>query len=131
MNRAHSHSSRRGSLLLEVMLAMGIFAMGIVGFALCLQKTMETVNYSRNEARIRQELQTRLQDLRQGRFAVETKAEQPDAFGVQYTHEITLLQIESDRKTLLNNLYDVKITARWKEGGEEQERSTEVYVYQP
>lgn len=131
MNRAHPHTSCRGSLLLEVMLAMGIFSIGIVGFALCLHKTMETVNYSRNEIRIRQELQTRLQDLRQGRFTVETKNEQPDAFGVQYTHEISLLQIESDRKTLLNNLYDVKVTARWKEGNEEQERSTEVYVYQP
>lgn len=131
MNRTDAHSSRRGSLLLEVMLAMGIFAMGIVGFALCLQKTMETVNYSRNEARIRQELQTRLQDLRQGRFAAEVKQEADDAYGVKYTHDISTLAITSDRLTLLNNLYNVRVTARWKEGGEEQERSTEVYVYQP
>lgn len=123
--------SRRGSMLLEVMLAMGIFAIGVVGFAICLQKTMETVNYSRAETRIRQELQTRMEDLRQKRFVVETKSDDPDALGVQYTHEITLLQIESDRKTLLNNLYDVKVTAHWKEGGQDQERSTEVYVYQP
>lgn len=123
--------SRRGSLLLEVLLAMGIFSIGIVGFAVCLQKTMETVNYSRQETRIRQELQTRLQDLRQARFNTEIKNEDPDAFGVQYSHEISLLQIQSDRKTLLNNLYTVKVTAKWKEGSEEQERSAQIYVYQP
>lgn len=130
MKRRHSHS-RSGFTLIEVMLALGIFAVGVVGFAVCLQKTTETAIYCRNENRIRQELQTRFDDLRQKRFIVETKTDDTDAFGVQYSHDITLLQIESDRKTLLNNLYDVKVIARWKEGGQDQERTVEVYVYQP
>lgn len=129
--RAIATRHQGGSLLFEVMIALAIFACGIVGLAMCLDKTIETVNSIRKETQIRQELQTRLDDLRQGRLAVGAKDEDPDANGVKYSHEITALQIQSDRKTLLNNLYDVKVTAKWLDGTVEQERTSEIYVYQP
>lgn len=127
----HWVQRRAGSLLLEVLLAVGIFSVGIVSLAVCLDRTIDTVNMIRRDTRLRQELQTRLDDLRQNRLQVETKDEDPDNYGIQYTHDISLLQIQSDRKTLLNNLYDVKVTAKWREAGVDQQRVSEIYVYQP
>ncbi len=118
-------------MLLEVLLALGIFSVGIMSLAICLDRTIEIVNANRRHAAIRQELQTRLDDLRQSSLSVGVQKENDDALGVKYVHEVSLLQIENDEKTLLNNLYDVKVTASWRENNQEQTDTAEIYVYQP
>ena len=45
-------AQRRGSMLLEVLIAMGIFAFGIIGLANCLEHTIQVVNANRRHYEI-------------------------------------------------------------------------------
>lgn len=125
--------SRRlhGFILLEVILAAGIFAMAGIGFAVALNDMAKVFNRSRIEAEVRLELETRLNRLRLTPLSVNKLADKPDLRGVIYETEVSALEITNDEKFILTNLYKVTITAKWKEGAEEQLEKAELYVYQP
>lgn len=129
---------RKGYILMEVMLASGIFVMAGVGLALALNNVSKTFIAARKSSHIRMELASRLAEARILPVAPEKKSEKPDAEGVTYEKEVAALEFKKSnpRATLnsnapLNGFYRITITASWQEGKNPQSEKAEVYVFQP
>ncbi|MEI6350153.1 MAG: type II secretion system protein [Verrucomicrobiota bacterium] len=118
-----------GFTLLEVMLAVMIFAIAVVGLLTALSTTIGSAAAFNREAQVRMALQTRLAEARVIDFAEGATTSDPDEMGVIYTTEITPLELQNGEGRPLDHLYSLRITANWTQGGEEEAQTAEVYVY--
>ena len=118
-----------GFTLLEVMLAVMIFALAVVGLLTALNTTIGSVSAFNRQAQVRQALQTRLAEAREIDFAEGSTSSEPDEWGVTYTTDITPLDLQNRDGRLLDHLYSLRITANWSQGGEDETDTAEVYVY--
>lgn len=116
---------------MEVILAAGVFAMAGVGFAVALNDIAKASNLARIESEVRLELQTQINLARLVPLVVRKETTKPNSAGVTYETEVNILEMTNDDKFILQNLYKLTVTARWKQGLQLQEEKAEVYVYQP
>ncbi|NJK93390.1 MAG: hypothetical protein HC904_17195 [Blastochloris sp.] len=121
----------RAYILLEVILAAGIFAVAGISLASALNTMANVYLKARTEAEVRLEMETRLAQARILPLTPMKERSEPDARGVVYEKEVSLLEITNDDKVVLTNLYRLSLRAFWKEGREDQEELAEIYVYQP
>ena len=128
LSRPHAGTGRRGFVLLEVMLAVFIFAFAIIGLARALNKMIDVELISRDEQRIRLELESRLAEAKIERLEPGVTELEPDAMGMTYVREIEVLELENIDDIVLQNLLTLRIRAL--RNGDEI-NSAEVYVYQP
>ena len=54
-----------------------------------------------------------------------------DAEGVVYVREVSILDMKSKKNETMNGLYNIKITAQWKDGNRDMDMVAQTYVYQP
>lgn len=102
-----------------------------VGFAVALNDIANASNLARTESEVRLELQTQMNLARLAPLVVGKESSKPDLRGVTYEKEVRILEMTNDDKFILQNLFKLTITARWKQGLKMQEEIAEVYVYQP
>jgi prepilin-type N-terminal cleavage/methylation domain-containing protein len=121
----------RAFTLLEVMLALAIFSMAILGLALSLQEMIEASLESRRDNEVRRELDSRLATFRQKQIQPGTQDLGQDQAGRTYEGETTLLELKNQRNVALHGLYRLTVRTKWKAGATEEERSCSLYVYQP
>jgi prepilin-type N-terminal cleavage/methylation domain-containing protein len=126
-----SRPRRQGFTVFEVMIALSIFSLVVVGLATCLNELMDASIQSRREDEILMELETRLSEARRLPLAPGKTELEKDARGVAYEQEVTVLELQNQRQAQLNGLYQLVIRARWPAGEGNQEREAMVYVYQP
>lgn len=124
--------SERGFTLLEVMFAVMIFAIGVLGLLSALQTSVEAAGRFNREAAVSISIQNRLAELQHEEFpgpGVETDG--PDEIGVTYTREIEPLTLHNRHGQGLARLFLVRIRAEWGGGEEKDHLTAEVYVYRP
>lgn len=121
---------RSGYILLEVLLALGIFSIAVVALAVALNDTISAAVQLQKETKMVWNLESRLNQARLKRFIIGTQKLEPEA-GVSYEQEITQVDLKNEKNQTLNNLYNVKITAKWTEQNVEEVRTAQIYVYQP
>jgi prepilin-type N-terminal cleavage/methylation domain-containing protein len=126
-----SRPRRQGFTVFEVMIALSIFSLVVVGLATCLNELMDASIQSRREDEILMELETRLSEARRLPLAPGKTELEKDSRGVVYEQEVTVLELQNQRQAQLNGLYQLVIRARWPAGEGNQEREAMVYVYQP
>ena len=132
-----SRQFRKAYILMEVMLAAGIFAMAGVGLAVALNNIAKTHIQSRKLSAIRMELDSRLTESRIKPVAAGKETDKPNSSGITYEKEIAPMEFRRlDRKSAgskipLRGIFRVTIYARWLEGAEPQNEKAEIYVYQP
>jgi Tfp pilus assembly protein PilV len=124
-------ATQRGFVLMEVILAAGIFAMAGIALAIALNDLAKVYHQSRKVEAIRIELESRLAEARVSRIYMTKEKSDPDTQGVVYEKEVRQLQLANDDKIVLTNLFAVSVTAKWKDGAEQQEEKAEIYLYQP
>lgn len=123
--------TNRAFTLLEVMLAVMIFAIAVVGLLMALSTTIGTASAFDREGKVALSLQNQLAEAREIDFAAGTETVGPDELGVVYTRDITPLQLQNKDGQGLNGLYSIRITANWGQGGPDETETAEVYVYKP
>ncbi|MDD5261481.1 MAG: hypothetical protein PHD76_06485 [Methylacidiphilales bacterium] len=131
MKTRTASARKRAYILLEVMLAAGIFAMAGVGLVVALNDMAHSFTRARKVTAVRIELESRLSGIRIRPLAPGKSKDDPDPNGVVYEQEIAPLELSNDDKIALANLYRVTLKAHWKEGTVDQEEEAEIYVYQP
>jgi type II secretory pathway component PulJ len=124
-------TTKRGFVLMEVILAAGIFALAGIALAVALNDLSKVYHQSRKVEAIRVELESRLAEARIMRLYEISEKSDADASGVIYEKEVKQLQLSNEDKIVLTGLYEISITARWKEDSAAQEEKAEIYVFQP
>lgn len=118
-------------MLLEVLLALGVFSAAAVGFAVALHRMAATAEMAQREMRITRILDSALQEavslptMEEGGTTV-TVAEN----GMEIDTRIEILEgLENQDGALLQDMYRIEITANWFENSEWQNRSVETLRY--
>jgi type II secretory pathway component PulJ len=126
-----SQKSARGFTIFEAMLALGLFALAVVGITQMLNTAIQAASENQRETMIRQELQSRLAEERVTRLEPGTKELTGGENGLLFERVVEPLDLENKRKNKLAGLYHLTIKAKWKGPSQEEERTAEIYVYQP
>lgn len=124
-----------GFTLMEVLLALFVFVVAVLGLVECIN----TMGLAAAETRLEQRVQTRLDSLlleatrrhawsRQVDTAgeVETKTQEE---GVTFRVKVAPVDLRTDDNAPLKGIYHVSVTARWSEDGRGQESSAETWVW--
>ncbi|MES2474878.1 MAG: type II secretion system protein [Verrucomicrobiota bacterium] len=122
---------RRGFLLLEMVLALGVFGIAATGFAVALKRMAQAAQLAQSELRITRILDSALEEtlslpvLEEG----ETNASVGDT-GIELDTTISLLEdLETEEGQPLAEMYRIEILARWYENGAWQERAVDTWRY--
>lgn len=126
-----TQNPRRGFLLLEMVLALMVFGIAVTGFTVALRRMAQAASMAQSELRITRILDSAIDEtlslpvLEEG----DTSATVGET-GIELNTTIKLLdEMENEDGQLLQDMYDIKINARWYEGGEWHEREVETWRY--
>lgn len=124
-------SRKRGFLLLEVVLALGVFGIAATGFTVALHRMADAATLSQNELRITRILETALDETLSLPTLEEGTITTPVGdTGIDLDTTIEILdEIENEDGQLLQEMYRITVTAFWFANGAWQERSVETWRY--
>jgi type II secretory pathway pseudopilin PulG len=126
-----SHPGRRGFLLLEMVLALAVFGMAATGFAVALNRMAKVAALAQSELRITRILDSALDETISLPVLEEGVTDsQAGETGVDLTTTIELMkELENEEGQLLQEMYLIKIEAKWFENSEWQSRTVETWRY--
>ncbi|MDX1680544.1 MAG: hypothetical protein R3242_07425 [Akkermansiaceae bacterium] len=117
--------------MLDVVLAMAVFAIGATGFAVAMHRMGESAYLVQREMRITRVLDTALNEKLS--LPVLTAGETSQLTENGEVELITLIEeldgLENEEGTPLAEMYLIRITARWYEDGQWIEREVETWRY--
>ncbi len=124
-------STRNGFLLLEVVLALGVFAIAATGMAVAFHRMAESASLAQTEMRITRILDSALTE--QLSFpTLEEGVTQIPVEGTDIELDVVIEPIEdleNQDGELLQQMYHIEITANWFANGAWQSRSAETWRY--
>ncbi len=125
----------RGFLMMEVVLALGIFAIAATGFAVAIARTSDAAQLSQRRMQIDRILESALDEalslpvLEEGVETVSLQETIGDE-AVEIDTKIEILdEMENMDGQLLQQMYRIEVTAHWFESGEWQEEMAETWRY--
>jgi Tfp pilus assembly protein PilV len=122
---------RAGFVLIEVMLGVMIFAIGVIALGKCVNNclTTETVRQETEQARLA--LENRMDQIEAGEIATDKDLSDPLGEGfpgmtmVQSRHPVVA---KNEKGAVIEGLYEVDLEVDWKSGNEPQARKLSFYV---
>jgi type II secretory pathway pseudopilin PulG len=130
MNAIHP-IRKPGFLLLEMVLALAVFGMAATGFTVALNRMAATASLAQSELRITRILDSALEET----LSQPTIEEGSDTIEIGETGvelETTIERIEdllNEEGQQLQDMFRIRIKAKWVENGRTQERSAETWRY--
>lgn len=122
---------QKGVFLLEVILAISIFSIAVVGLAIALDGAIGTAVIEDKYLSLRQEMLNRMADIKKSPIKEGKKRQGDNENGTVFVQEVKLLELKNQKGLLLRDLYELSIVARVEESGQIREEKAQVYVYQP
>ena len=122
---------RRGYILLELIIALSIFAIGVLGLARTLNSSMEVANILNRDQRVCIGMRSFLEEIRRKPLNEMNASITDAATGVTYTSTTEPVSLIMTNGNTMTDLYDLKIVASYTAGNEQREESVDVYVYKP
>jgi len=126
-------SLKNGFVLIEVMLGVMIFAIGVLALGKCVNNCLSAEIATTDDQRARLALQNRMAEIEAGEVRVgdEKTDELSGMFdGMKIRQKKTLLKLKNEKDKLLDNLYVIDLEVSWKSGNEPQSKPLSFYVYQ-
>ncbi len=125
----------RGFLLMEVVLAIGIFAIAATGFAVALAKTADAASLAQRRMQITRILDSALREalslpvLEEGTTTLALR-EEIGAAPVEIDTTIEILdQLENQDGQLLQQMFRIEVAANWYEDGVWNKETAETWRY--
>lgn len=128
-------NSRRGFLLLEMVLALGVFGIAATGFIVALHRMADVASLAQSEVRITRILDSALDEtlsipvLEEGESSVTV----PEMVGESEMELLTVISriedLETEDGQLLQEMFRIEIFARWFANNDWQERKVETWRY--
>lgn len=127
-----NHPIRKsGFLLLEMVLALAVFGIAATGFTVALNRMAATASLAQSELRITRMIDSALEEtislpmLEEGSDTIEI-----GETGVELETSIERVEdLLNEDGQQLQDMFRIRIAARWTENGEPQERSAETWRY--
>lgn len=129
--RTWKFASRRGYILFELIIALTIFAIGVLGLAQTLNASMEVANILNLEQNIRRHLRTNVEILKRKPLTEMVWTEPDVATGVTYASTVQPVSLTMTRGGELSDMYNLRVIATYTVGNELREEAVDVYVYKP
>jgi type II secretory pathway pseudopilin PulG len=124
---------RGGFVLLEIVMALGLFALVAVGMTQALDQIAQTSRLARQEAQLLRALDSALAEVvHQPEFKKTSYRFPRSGDGIDAAAVIERVELRTREKSLLDKMYRVQVDAWIKDGSEVVlRRSMETYVYSP
>ncbi|MDR3401075.1 MAG: prepilin-type N-terminal cleavage/methylation domain-containing protein [Chthoniobacter sp.] len=125
------HSRRRGFALLEAMLAVAIFALGILSLGRCISKGLAVEQVEAEDAQVNRILENRAAEIEGGAVVPVEAKEQIGGIngGVTLTQTREAVHKTDEHGQEMANLFRVTLEAAWTSGGDRQSRTLNFYVW--
>ena len=133
MNRLLPGRRRAGFLLLETMIGVIVFAIGVLALARCMGTCLDTEGAKVWDERARVALENRMAEVEAGAVSLDLKKEEKlkGMFeGITLSQTLTPLHLQDENKKDLPGLYQIQLEADWTQGGTSQSKTLSFYVYQ-
>ena len=108
-----------GFTLMEVLVAVAVFAFAVLGLLFALNVTTDAARETLRQQALRAELQNRLARLSVPPYNEGRQTE--ELGGIRYTSEISREQIKAPDLTLMDGYWRIRVLAEWKENGKNYE----------
>jgi len=131
---ANLRHNRSGFVLLEIVIALGLFSMVAVSLTQALDQIAQTSRLARDESRVMRVLESALaQAAHAPELKERTIAYDSTADGVKASATIKKIKLVTKNKAELDKMYVITVTAWIDDNGRSKllERSMETYVYSP
>ncbi len=122
---------RRGYMLLELILALTIFSLAIVGLARSLNMGIQTAAILNKENDIRLGLRSFLEEVRRKPLNEMAQTIEDTRLAVTFQSEVSELELKDRNGAILKDLYKLHAFANYEVGPEQRQESVEMWVYKP
>ncbi|MEI8234235.1 MAG: hypothetical protein WCH57_06065 [Verrucomicrobiota bacterium] len=131
MNRLSPRRRAAGFLLLETLIGVAIFALGVLALARCVEHCLEAESAKVWDERARVALENRMAEIEAGAAGLDAEKDEP--LGGMF-EGITLRQRSSPLRWREGNreiqgLFQVQLEARWQEAASKQSKVLAFYVF--
>lgn len=109
--RFDPRAARRAFTLLEVLMAVGIFALAAMGLMLALESTLDGARATQREAEVRSGLANRLARLAVGPPRAGRSEDKEN--GIAYRSEMDREEVTNSQRTILRGFWRLRVTAEW------------------
>lgn len=123
--------SRPGYILFELIMALTIFSISVLGLVKALNQAGETANLLRRDQIIRIGLRNVFEELRYKPLAKMSTTIMDTTYGITYTSTTEALSLKTTNGGILSDMYKLTIHATSSFDGVPQEDTMDVYVYKP
>ncbi|MDA7597497.1 hypothetical protein N8813_01075 [bacterium] len=122
---------RRGYALLDVILAVSVFALVGTGVIRSLHQIQEASTFGRFDRLVQYGLESALTEAKYKPVREMQSEIFDEALGVTYTTAVEQLDVATGDGNALRDLYKLTTTATFSDSSGQQEEVAEIYVYQP
>ncbi len=131
MTTTRQPTRKRGFLLLEMVLALGVFGMAATGFAVALHRMGQAAQLAQSELRITRILDSALDETLSLPTMEEGETNTPVGdSGLELDTTIKLIEdLQTEDGQQLAEMYHIQIVAKWFENGAWQERAVDTWRY--
>lgn len=112
------HSRAKGFTLLEVLIALGIFAIAGIGLLIALDSAVDAARYTQRDGEVRNGLENRMARLSVGRLRPFTNEE--TIGGVTFREEVAREELVNEDQVKLPGFWRLSVSAEWTDDGGEQ-----------
>jgi hypothetical protein len=120
-----------GYILFELVLALGIFAIAVLGLAKSLDQALETANLLKRDQIIRIGMRNFFEEIRRKPLRDMSTTMMDETYGVTYTSSTEPVTLRTTSGGNLSDIYNLTIVATSTFNDVPQEDTLSVYVYKP
>lgn len=122
---------RAGYILLELIIALSIFAIAVVGLTRSLNTTLEVGNIMNKDYAVRVGLRSFIEEMKRKAVSDMATSVTDDRLNATYTSTVEPLAVTVPRTGQpLQDCYRVTFTATYMSGGQQRDESVELWFYQ-
>lgn len=126
MTRTRHHLRRRSFVLLEAMLAVAIFAIGVITLGRCVSNCLAAEQLKAEDERVRRALQNRMAEIESGAVQLTnpiTEELKGPFAGLTLEQTASAVEKTNEKQEELSGILDVHLRVSWSGGAESRELS--------
>ncbi len=126
------YTAQGGYILLELIIALSIFAIAVLGLTRALNTSLEVANILNHDYAVRLGLRSFLEEVKRKSVANMVMTTTDPRLDVTYTSAVDPVQITlKTTGEVLTDIYQLTATATYTTGGKERDESVTLFLYQP